>query len=414
MQEKSTWERSKKKLNFPKLKESMQADVTIIGGGLAGISTAYLLSKAGLKVVVLEQNEIGTGVTMYTTAFLTHLIDTDLTVLKKIFGTRKAKIIWESHAEAIDKYQDIIRKEKIDCEFLRCPYYAYANNIKEYEGVPEEVLAANKIGFKNVSLTYPKDLPFDNFGGMVALKQAKFNPMEYIYALAKKAKANGAMIFENSEVKKIKGKSPFLVTTKEGEVKAQYVVIATYAPIENTKTSFKKGMYKSYEIEAEIPKRYLKEALYQDLHNPYHYFRIDLGKTKDRIIIGGEDHRKELKIKPEKNYRALEIYLRHILKGKPYKIITKWSGPILEPSDGIALIGEIEPKKFVATAFSGTGMTYAMISAILISDKILKKKNPWIAVYDPKRKLTLKLLVTKGKEYTGELIGGAVKNTFKN
>jgi hypothetical protein len=90
--------------------------------------------------------------------------------------------------------------------------------------------------------------------------------------------------------------------------------------------------------------------------------------------------------------------------------VKKWSGPILEPVDGLALIGKYAPHQYVATGFSGNGMTYAGISALLMTDLISGKKNPWTKVYDPKRKLTAKQLVKKGIDYTSEFFGGAVKN----
>lgn len=189
-------------------------------------------------------------------------------------------------------------------------------------------------------------------------------------------------------------------------------MIATYAPLTNEGTRFKKGMYVSYVYELEIAKGLLGEGLYQDMHNPYHYFRIDNYTNFDRMLVGGEDNREEIKVSSEKNFKALEEYIKTVLNGNDYKIKRKWYGPILEPVDGLALIGKIKPHTYVATGFSGTGMTYSAISSLIIRDLILADKNDYIHLYDPRRIPSLKQLFIKGADYTGEVFGGVVKNFF--
>jgi glycine/D-amino acid oxidase-like deaminating enzyme len=139
-------------------------------------------------------------------------------------------------------------------------------------------------------------------------------------------------------------------------------------------------MYKSYVYEVRIPRGLIKEGTYEDCNNPYHYFRVDRQAKYDRMIIGGEDNRKEIAVDDRKNFKALEEYLTELLKGKRYTIVRKWTGPILEPSDGLALIGKFRSVQLIATAFSGNGMTYSGIAAT---------------------------------DYAGEFFGGVAKNVFK-
>jgi hypothetical protein len=131
------------------------------------------------------------------------------------------------------------------------------------------------------------------------------------------------------------------------------------------------------------------------------------------MILGGEDH-KDLfgGTLADKSFNGLESFLKENILNKDYKIVEKWTGPISEPSDGLALIGEIKPHYYVATGFSGNGMTYSMISSILIADLIDKKKNPWKKIYEPKRTIfgDPKRLATKARDYVEEFFGGAVKN----
>jgi glycine/D-amino acid oxidase-like deaminating enzyme len=96
----------------------------------------------------------------------------------------------------------------------------------------------------------------------------------------------------------------------------------------------------------------------------------------DIVIVGGEDHREEIKMSEAKNFKALEKYVKEIMQNKPYSITGRWTGPILEPSDGIALMGKTGDHSYIATAFSGNGMTYSTIAGMIMRDLILGKKNP--------------------------------------
>jgi glycine/D-amino acid oxidase-like deaminating enzyme len=245
--------------------------------------------------------------------------------------------------------------------------------------------------------------------------QAKFHPLKYCNALVKRAKDNGVTVVNNTEVTKLSKGTPNILQTNRGEITADNVVIATYDPFNSPAKLFAhKGMYTSYVYEIEIDKGSIAEGLYMDQANPYHYFRIDKGEKKDRMILGGEDHRHEIPIDPEKNYHVLEKYLETLLPRDSYTIVKKWRGPILEPSDGLAYIGKLYEKEnvYVAMGFSGNGMTYAHIAAQMFTDFIEKKKNMYEEIYEPGRIPTFKQILQKGIDYSEEFFGGAVKNTF--
>jgi glycine/D-amino acid oxidase-like deaminating enzyme len=133
IEETPTWKQGIEKLSFPKLEENLICDVAIVGGGLAGVLTAYMLAKSGKKIVILEKDKVGSGATEYTTAFITQNVDTDLPELVKIFGEDKARLVWQSGKDAIDMIEKIVNDENIDCEFMRTSLFTYANDQKEYE-----------------------------------------------------------------------------------------------------------------------------------------------------------------------------------------------------------------------------------------------------------------------------------------
>ncbi len=398
---------------YPKLNQNIDVDVAIIGGGLAGIDIAYMLNETDLNVAVLEAKTIGSGATSKTTAFLTQIVDTDFTDLTSMFGDAKTKLIWQAHGEAINTIEKIVKKEKIDCNFKRVSNYSFGQTDDDLESLTEEAKEMKRLGFK-VRLHKKNILPFQATGAIEAPNQAKYYVMPFIKAIAAKAQKNGVQIFENTKVTKISGTKNIKIIANGKTITAKKVIIATYDPFGNPRpTKFKKGMYVSYVMNLEIPKGKIQETLYEDMGNPYHYFRIDPDKKFDYMTVGGEDHRREIPMDPKKNFRALESFVKKTFPKMKYKIASKWFGPILEPSDGLPLIGEFEPNKYVVCAFSGNGMTYSMIAALLLRDLIMKKKNPWTRLFDPKRTPTMKQLTKKALDYGEEFFRGAVKNFFK-
>jgi glycine/D-amino acid oxidase-like deaminating enzyme len=209
-----------------------------------------------------------------------------------------------------------------------------------------------------------------------------------------------------------------VVTTKSGnKITAEWSIMTTYQPFKNPKELFaKKGMYKSYVYEIEIPKGIIGEGMYEDAHTPYHYFRIDSKGSFDRMIVGGEDHRFEIPFPEDKSFRALEEYVKDALHGVEYKITKKWTGNVLENVDGLPYIGQfskVKSRQLVATAFSGTGMHFSMISGQVFRDIILNRSNQDIELYNAGRHVRAYHLAKKFIDYAEEFFGGVVKNLFK-
>ncbi len=413
IQNKTTWQDHKPLPAFPKLNRDIATDVVIIGGGLAGIMSAYMLAKAGKKVVILEAERVLSGATIYTTAFLTQVYDTDITDSIEMYGAKKTKQIVESHGKAIDAIESIIKAEKIECEFRRCSNYSYCNEEDDFESLKEEYEAMKKVGYK-ASLKKDRRLKFRNFGYIETANQAKFHPIKFAQGLIVRLREMGVEIYEKSSVEKVTGTKKVKAIGKNFSVTAEWAITATYDPLNNPKETFaKKGMYVSYVYEVQIPRGAFKEGIYEDTENPYHYFRIDRNANYDRMIIGGEDNRKEIEFGKQKNFNALEDYLNQLLEGKKYTITKKWRGPILEPSDGLPLIGKFRTGQLIATAFSGNGMTYSAIAAMVFRDIVKGKKNGWVSVYDPLRTPTIKQLYKKAMDYGEEFLKGAARNTIK-
>ncbi len=240
--EKSTWE-IENKITYPALSENTSADVIIIGGGITGVFNAYILASAGIKVVLLEENEkILQDTTLFTTAFITKIIDTSFKELVELFGKENAELVWKSGQEAINLIAAIVKKENIDCEFALVPICTYATNEKEFKKITEECAAIKKSGFEVNIYKDSKKLSFKNSGFLEIPAQAKFHPIKFAEALAEAAVKKGARIFTDSRVIEIKNAT---VKTKNYEVQTKDILIATYPPFTNEGTRFKKGMYTS-------------------------------------------------------------------------------------------------------------------------------------------------------------------------
>lgn len=403
----TSW-KSERKTMHPKLKESISADVAIIGGGLTGILVAYTLTKMGKSVVLIEKNLIGSGATYLTTAFLTGMIDTDYSDLINSIGLKKASLVAESHKEAIDFIKKITQKEKIEDEFVPCSNYIYSANEKDVEGLRAEAKQLKRVGFE-VETSPKVDLGFKNSGYIEVKRQAKFHPIKLVNHLSEVITKDKGRIFEKTKAVKVEKDR---VITEEGEIRAQSIISATYEPFGQPLGLFlKKAVYTSYVIELMVPKGNLVEGTYEDIDSPYHYFRVEYMRDSARVILGGEDHRADIPMNAQKKYDRLYEYACNLFGKNDLKLVRKWKGPIMESIDGLAYIGEYKNNLY-ATGFSGNGMTYAAIAAMMFSDIISGKKNKWQKIYDPKRLPNLKLFATKGRDFATILWNGVIKEVL--
>ncbi|MBI2474607.1 MAG: FAD-binding oxidoreductase [Candidatus Taylorbacteria bacterium] len=412
----STWEEGMTADRYPALKGDFTADAVVVGGGITGVSAAYFLSGSGKRVILIDKENLKETVSAYTTAFLTYVTDTSLTELVDLYDRESARMVWQSGVDAIDMIETSIIENKIDCEFMRCDQFIFAGEPKEWRGIASDVRLARGMGFDVKK--YDDALPFKNYGAAVVRSQAKFHPVKYLKQLKKIAQDKGALVFDDSEAVSVEGYAPIIVKTEYAGIEAPYVFIATHEPFNSPLKLFaRKAEYTSYVIELGIKAGLLKEAMYLDQHNPYHYFRLDRGVNGlDRLVLGGEDHRHELPIDEEKVYTALEEYLKSLMPGITYEIKKKWSGPIIEPIDALPYIGsymEDYPNYYVGTGFSGNGMTYGTLAGRMFANLVLGVGSPYTEIYTPLRKAKVRRVLRKGKDFAQEFVGGYLRDVVK-
>ncbi len=368
------------------LRQDLQTEVCVIGAGIAGISTAYLLAKAGKRVVVLEDGAVGGGETGRTTAHLTNAMDDRYHVLERLHGTEGARLAASSHGAAIDTIESIVREERINCDFERLDGYLFAPPGDSSDILDAELEAAHRAGLTGVERL--GRAPLTNWDSGPCLRfprQAQFHPLSYLNGLVDAIERMGGQIFGRTHVTGVEAGPPARIDTDgQGTVTAEFVVCATNTPIIDWLVIHsKQAAYRTFAIGARVPPSSVVRALYWDTADPYHYVRL----AGDILIVGGEDHKTGQKDDALDRFGRLEEWSR--VRFPVGAVEFKWSGQVMEPVDGLAYIGRNPGDKghvFVATGDSGHGMTHGTIAGMLIRDLILGRANEWECLYDPSRK----------------------------
>lgn len=382
----SVWMDTTETTNFPPLGGNISVDVAIVGGGITGLTAALLLKRAGLTVAVLEAGKIGSGVTGYTTAHITEAADERYKSMISSLGEKDAKLVAESSRVAIDRIADFVTQENIDCDFQRVPGYLYTENTQDISEIEQEAEATQKLGI-NTSLTTDVPLPISVKAGLLFPNQAQFNSLQYLQGLAKAVNGYGSFVFEETPVTNIKNNPVNDVYTEHGIVAAKNVILATHTPIHNLSSlpdlyvmSTKIAPYRSYVIGVKL-RSPVPVGLFWDTDSPYHYTR----SYGNILIVGGEDHKTGEEVNNQQCYEELETYVkaRYDVESIDYH----WSSQYYEPADGLPYIGKTAASNniYVATGYSGNGMTFGTIGGMLLSDLILGRENPWSKLYDPNR-----------------------------
>jgi len=385
----STWMDIDDAMTRPPLSSDAETDVCVVGAGIAGLSVAYECAKAGLSVIVLDDGPIGGGETCRTTAHLASALDDTFTHLEFLFGKEWSKLAAQSHAKAIDRIEEIVAAEKIDCAFARVPGFLFAGPTSTKDDLIKEWDAALRTGLE-ATLLNTTPLPVGGETPCIRFEhQGQFHPLRYLHGLAAAIERMGGKIHCDSHVKDMRGGEIATVKTAgDKTVRAKHIVVATNSPINDRVTMhLKQTPWRSYVVAMEIPEGVVPGLLWDD-EEPYHYVREAKDGEETLLIAGGEDHRTGHENDAEERYMRLEQWVRAKFP-MAGKVVNRWSGQVLEPADSLAFIGRNpgdERNVYIATGDSGHGMTHGAIAGMLIADLILGKDNPWEAMYSPFRK----------------------------
>lgn len=373
------------------LTTNIAAEVCVVGAGIAGLTTAYLLSREGAKVVVIDDGPLCGGETGRTTAHLANEIDDSYQEIESLHGRDGARLAAESHTAAIDLIERIVQEENIDCDFVRLDGFLFNPVDGDTSFIDKEFEAAGRAGLNPERLLHAP-LPFATGACLRFPKQGKFHVLKYLSGVVTAIQRNKGQLFTFTKAVDFSDGSPARVRTQDGHtIEARAVVVATNSPVNNRFVPHTKQMaYRTYALGARIPLGGVDAGLYWDTLDPYHYIRtqrVSGGSESEILIIGGEDHKTGQDDDPSKHFRALEEWTRERFHSVE-EIEYRWSGQVLEPDDYLAFIGRNpgDQNIYIATGDSGMGMTHGTIAGMLITDLIQRRENPWTKLYEPSRK----------------------------
>lgn len=382
----SLWVATTSKTSYPNLEKDMNIDVAVVGGGIAGLTAAYILKRRGLRVAVIEATTIIEGTSGNTTAKITSQHELKYSYLIKKFGEKEAQIYADSNQWAIGEYKRIIDVEKIDCDFRMLPAFTFSTTEKGMEQIRQEVEAAQKLHLSATFVEGDERIPVTITGAVKFDNQACFHPRKFLLSLAQKIMGDGSFIFEKTKATNLKEEGGLVeVQTERGIIRAKSAIIATNYPIYDTGGFFlKMNQMRSYALAVKINSP-LPQGMSIGMDNVPLSFRPQTGKEGEWLIVGGQDHVVGESDDAGDRFEKLEKEAAAQLDIK--SIDYKWAAQDSTPIDKVPYIGRMPKSKniFVTTGYGEWGMTSSMVSSRLLADLITGKENKWADLYNPSR-----------------------------
>ena len=372
--------------SFPSLSGEVEVDVAVIGGGITGVTAAYLLKQAGKRVALLEMNRIGYGATGYTTAKLTvghSLVYADLV---RSYGAEAARLYARSNQEAVEQIVGIVREHSIQCDLEQTANYVYTESADAARDLEGELEAARTAGIDAV-LTTATDLPYPVAAAIKVEGQAQFHPWKYLAGLSQLIPGNGSHVFELSRASAVSSGDPCVVQTAGGRVRAAHVIVATQLPFLDRGLFFAKAHpTKSYVIAAGVDEASAPRDMYISVDQPSRSVRsTPAGDGTRMLIVGGEGHSMGAETDARQRYERLERFLAERFATTATH---RWSTHDYAPADKLPYIGRLRRNDahiLVATGFAKWGMTKGTLAAAMLTDTVLGQANPYAELYDATR-----------------------------
>lgn len=380
----SVWRDEVEVTSFPQLNGDIEVDVVIVGGGITGITAAYLLSIAGKSVAVIEAGKIGSSSTGFSTGNLYATVGGDgLHKIASKFDDKKLREVVESRADAVNLIEQIVNINGIECDFKRVPWSLFTVDGQSSSFVAKEMEAALKGGLQVMS-----DVPYivAPQSGFTVFNQAQFNPLKYVTSLAILTQSENCKIYENTSFLSVEEGELCTVETTGGTITTSQVIMATHTPKGIYMVHTNMGPYREYAIAATLNGNYPESGIFWEMQETEHYSIRTYDSKEGRIVmVLGEMHKVGQKEENLECFERLEAFLKK--RFDVNSILYKWSAQQYKSSDMIPYIGKSsgDSKTFIATGFAADGLTYGTLAAMIISDAILGKDNQWSKTYDASR-----------------------------
>ena len=370
MERESLWRQTEIIPGREALAGDLCVDVAVIGGGLTGILTAHFLGQSGRECVVLEADEIGGGQTGNTTAKITSQHNLIYDKLMQSIGKEKARLYAEANQKAIERYRILIEKYGIDCDWRECPAYLYTTENEEL--LRKEYRAAVELGLP-AELTEQTELPFEVKLALRVQGQACFHPLKFLNRMAEDVK-----VYEHTKVLHVEG---HLIETDRGNVVASKIVFAGHYPFVITPGYYFLRMHQERSYVLALRGTPPMQGMYLGIDLDGFSFR----SAEDMLLFGGGSHRS--------GENAMGNQYQYLMqKAEKFwpdcRKVMEWSAQDCMTLDGIPYIGKFGKNTdawFVATGYQKWGMTSSMVAALLLSDLVCERENPYVEVFSPQR-----------------------------
>ena len=366
---------------FKPLSGDVQTDVLIIGGGIAGLLTAYFLRQNGVDCVVAEKSRIASGTTRNTTAKITTqhgLLYYRLAISR---GAGAARQYYEANRLALDTYAHLCRQ--IDCGFEEQDDYVYA--LTDRQKLENERKALRAIGCPATLCDHPP-LPVDTVGALRVPGQAQFDPLRFLAAIVA-----DLPVYENTWVRAMEGTT---AVTDTGRIRARRVVVTTHFPFINKHGSYFLKLYQHRSYVIALENAPCPDGMYVDESDTGLSFR----RAGELLLLGGGGHRTG---KPGGGYEELRTFAAtHYPQTRE---CAHWAAQDCMSLDGIPYIGQYSartPHLYVATGFNKWGMTGAMTAALLLTGELIGTPLAWADVFSPSRSILHPQLAVNAWEST--------------
>jgi len=388
--EKPYWIMTAPKNTYEPFGGEKNCDVAIIGGGMTGITAAYLLASRGVDTVLLEAEQIGHGTTGRTTGKVTYHHTVKYHKLLSGVGAEKARMYAEANRSGLDQVAEWVGKFNIDCDFARVDSYVYALNDNELSLIEKEMDAYEELGI-SAEFMHSCPLPFEIRGAVMVRDQAQFHPLKYLYGLAAQIDINYCSIHEHSPVDRLEYTDKCVIHANGGKVYADKVIIATNYPVKD-----EPGLYfaRLYQQRSYIAGMYAEgldiKGIYINADEPVHSFRMQPDPGGLLIFAAGYGNRTGKDVNCGDNYALLKQTLENNL-GVTGELVYNWSAQDCMTLDGLPYAGQLTkntPHIYVATGYEKWGMAQSTACAMLVTGMLLGENNPAshaIRAYTPQR-----------------------------
>lgn len=373
----SIWTKTAQMPHFSPLQEDLNTNVLVIGGGMAGILCAYLLSQAGVDYALVEADRIGGGITKNTTAKITSQHGLIYSRLIREFGQERARLYLDINQTALKRYRTLCRN--IDCDFEEKDAYVFSTS--DRRKLEQELEALSRLGFP-AELAESTPLPFPTVGAVRFPRQAQFHPLKFIAAISKELR-----IFEHTKVLEVR---PGKAVTNGGAVSAEKIIVATHFPFLNKHGCYFLKLYQHRSYVLALENTPDMDGMYVDEDKKGVSFR----NYNHLLLLGGGSHRTG---KQGGGWQELEGLAKKYYP-KAHEA-ARWATQDCMTLDGAPYIGQYSkhtPSLYVASGFNKWGMTSSMTAAIILTDLILGRENPCVDVFSPSRTILRPQLAVNG------------------